>query len=54
MGPAPTAAAPHRGGALWDFSRETIARLQALALPSAVAILTFVAFLPTLENNFVD
>jgi Flp pilus assembly protein TadD len=25
-----------------------------LALPSAVAILTFLAFLPTLENNFVD
>src|SRR5215470_6417100 len=30
------------------------ARLQAVAFPAAVAILTVLAFLPALENDFVD
>ena len=43
-----------RGGARGALSDDTMAKLRGLGIAAAVAIVTFFAFLPTLENGFVD
>ena len=43
-----------RGGARGALSDDTMAKLRGLGIAAAVAIATFFAFLPTLENGFVD
>lgn len=35
-------------------STDTIDRLRRVAIPAAIAVLTFLAFLPTFQNGFVD
>jgi hypothetical protein len=48
------AAARLRGGRLRSSSASATDRLLGLTIPAAVVILTILAFLPTLENGFVD
>ena len=47
-------AARLNGAGLGPLSTETIDRLRGFAIPAAVAVLTFLAFLPTFDNGFVD